>query len=106
MNGTSRDDAPGRRFPPGFLWGASTSAYQIEGAAHEDGCGRSIWDTFSHTPGKVRGGDTGDIACDSYHRLEEDLDLLSALGLTAYRFSVAWPRVQPTGRGAVNQRGL
>ncbi len=107
MNGIAGDGSVElRRFPAGFLWGAATSAYQIEGAVHEDGRGQSIWDTFSHTPGKVRGGDTGDIACDSYHRLEEDLELLSALGLTAYRFSVAWPRVQPTGRGAVNQRGL
>ena len=106
MNGTSRDDALGRRFPPGFLWGASTSAYQIEGAVDEDGRGRSIWDTFSHTPGKVRGGDTGDIACDSYHRSEADLGLLSELGVGAYRFSIAWPRVQPTGRGSVNRRGL
>jgi beta-glucosidase len=106
MNGTSRDGALGRRFPPGFLWGASTSAYQIEGAVDEDGRGRSIWDTFSHTPGKVQGGDTGDIACDSYHRCEEDLGLLSELGVGAYRFSIAWPRVQPTGRGGVNRRGL
>jgi beta-glucosidase len=106
MNGTSVDGAPGRRFPPGFLWGASTSAYQIEGAVDEDGRGRSIWDTFSHTPGKVHGGDTGDIACDSYHRSEEDLGLLSELGVGAYRFSIAWPRVQPTGRGGVNRRGL
>ncbi len=105
--GTSGDGAPeARRFPPGFLWGASTSAYQIEGAVHEDGRGRSIWDTFSHTPGKVHGGDTGDIACDSYHRYEDDLELLSELGVGAYRFSVAWSRVQPTGRGPVNQRGL
>jgi beta-glucosidase len=107
MNATSGDGAAGpRRFPPGFLWGASTSAYQIEGAVDEDGRGASIWDTFSHTPGKVRGGDTGDIACDSYHRIEDDLDLLSALGVGAYRFSVAWSRVQPNGRGVVNQRGL
>ena len=106
MNATSHDGALGRRFPPGFLWGASTSAYQIEGAVDEDGRGRSIWDTFSHTPGKVWGGDTGDIACDSYHRSEDDLGLLSELGLGAYRFSIAWPRVQPTGRGSVNQRGL
>ena len=107
MTGTSLDGAPGaRRFPPGFLWGAATSAYQIEGAVEEDGRGRSIWDTFSHTPGKVHGGDTGDIACDSYHRLEEDLALLSELGVGAYRFSVAWSRVQPDGRGPVNQRGL
>jgi beta-glucosidase len=107
MNGTSGDGAPGpRRFPPGFLWGAATSAYQIEGAVHEDGRGQSIWDTFSHTPGKVRGRDTGDIACDSYHRVDEDLALLSELGVGGYRFSIAWPRIQPTGRGAVNERGL
>ena len=106
MNATSGNGAPGRRFPPGFLWGASTSAYQVEGAVDEDGRGRSIWDTFSHTAGNVSGGDTGDIACDSYHRSEEDLGLLAELGLNAYRFSIAWPRVQPTGRGEVNQRGL
>ena len=107
MTGTSLNGAPReRRFPPGFLWGASTSAYQIEGAVDEDGRGRCIWDTFSHTPGKVHGGDTGDIACDSYHRLEEDLALLSGLGVGAYRFSVAWSRVLPNGRGPVNQRGL
>ncbi len=107
MNRTSGDGTPGpRRFPPGFVWGASTSAYQIEGAVDEDGRGRSIWDTFTHTPGKVHGADTGDIACDSYHRLDDDLGLLSELGVSAYRFSIAWPRIQPTGRGAVNQRGL
>ena len=88
MNGTSLDGAHGARpFPPGFLWGASTSAYQVEGAVHEDGRGRSIWDTFSHTPGKVHHGDTGDIASDSYHRMEEDLGLLTELGVGAYRFS-------------------
>ena len=88
MNGTSGDGAPDpRRFPPGFLWGASTSAYQIEGAVDEDGRGRSVWDTFSHTPGKVHGGDTGDIACDSYHRLDDDLAMLGELGVGAYRFS-------------------
>src|SRR5215475_4233577 len=102
MNGTSGDGAPGARsFPPGFLWGASTSAYQIEGAVHEDGRGQSIWDTFSHTPGKVHGGDTGDIACDSYHRVEDDLGLLSELGAGGYRFSIAWPRIQPSGEGPV-----
>ncbi len=107
MTGIAGDGSPGvRRFPAGFLWGVSTSAYQIEGAVDEDGRGVSIWDTFSHTPGKVRGGDTGDIACDSYHRLDEDLALLSELGVSAYRFSVAWPRVQPTGAGPVNQPGL
>src|SRR5579884_3010662 len=94
------------KFPAGFTWGTATSAYQIEGAVDEDGRGRSIWDTFSHTPGKVRGGDTGDIACDSYHRLDEDLALLSELGVGGYRFSIAWPRVQPSGRGPVNERGL
>jgi beta-glucosidase len=107
MNRNSGDGAPGARaFPPGFLWGASTSAYQVEGAVHEDGRGRSIWDTFSHTPGKVHGGDTGDIACDSYHRYEEDLGLLGALGVGGYRFSIAWSRVQPSGKGHVNHRGL
>ena len=93
-------------FPEGFLWGAATASYQIEGAVDEDGRGASIWDTFSHTPGKVLHGDTGDIACDHYHRLEEDLDLMADLGLRAYRFSVAWPRVQPDGSGRANQKGL
>jgi beta-glucosidase len=94
------------RFPENFLWGTATAAYQVEGAVTEDGRGPSIWDTFSHTPGKVRHGDTGDIACDQYHRLEEDLDLMSELGMQAYRFSVAWPRIQPEGRGPTNQKGL
>jgi beta-glucosidase len=94
------------RFPEGFLWGTATASYQTEGAVNEDGRGPSIWDTFSHTPGKVYRGDTGDIACDHYHRLEEDLDLMAQLGLRAYRFSVAWPRVQPGGSGPANQRGL
>src|SRR6266516_3356726 len=93
-------------FPDGFTWGASTAAYQIEGAVAADGRGLSVWDTFSHTPGKVRGGDTGDIACDSYHRYRDDVALLASLGLTSYRFSVSWPRIQPGGRGPVNQRGL
>ncbi len=93
-------------FPAGFTWGAATAAYQIEGAAETDGRGPSVWDTFSHTPGKVRGGDTGDIACDSYHRYEQDADLLRSLGLSGYRFSISWPRVLPAGAGAVNQAGL
>jgi beta-glucosidase len=93
-------------FPEGFTWGAATAAYQVEGAASADGKGPSVWDVFSHTPRKVRGGDTGDIACDSYHRYREDVALLASLGLNSYRFSVSWPRVQPGGRGAVNQRGL
>jgi beta-glucosidase len=93
-------------FPPGFTWGAATAAYQIEGAANADGKGPSVWDTFSHTPGKVRGGDTGDTACDSYHRYREDADLLSSLGLSAYRFSISWPRILPGGAGQVSQAGL
>jgi len=93
-------------FPPGFLWGAATAAYQIEGAVTADGRGPSIWDTFSHTPGRVLGGDTGDVACDHYHRYREDVALLARLGLTGYRFSVSWARVQPAGRGPVNPAGL
>ena len=93
-------------FPPGFLWGVSTASYQIEGAVAEDGRGPSIWDTFAHTPGKVRDGDTGDVACDSYHRWPADVDLLAGLGVRAYRFSIAWPRVQPTGSGPANKAGL
>jgi beta-glucosidase len=93
-------------FPEGFLWGTATASYQVEGAVNEDGCGASIWDTFSHTPGKVLHGDTGDIACGQYHRLEEDLDLMADLGLKAYRFSAAWPRIQPEGSGPANRKGL
>ncbi|MDX8032057.1 GH1 family beta-glucosidase [Lentzea sp. BCCO 10_0856] len=93
-------------FPPGFLWGAATSSYQIEGAAAEDGRLPSIWDTFCATPGKVDNGDTGAVAADHYHRYREDVGLMTELGLGAYRFSIAWPRVQPLGSGAVNQRGL
>jgi beta-glucosidase len=95
-----------RRFPDGFLWGVATAAYQIEGGAREGGRGPSIWDTFSHTPGKVRRGDTGDIACDSYNRMDSDLDLLASLGVAAYRFSIAWPRIQPVGSGEVNAQGV
>ncbi|MEV6330457.1 GH1 family beta-glucosidase [Streptomyces sp. NPDC051909] len=94
------------RFPPGFRWGTATAAYQIEGAAREDGRTPSIWDTFSRTPGRVRNGDTGDIAADHYHRTAEDIALLRRLGVTDYRFSIAWPRVQPTGRGPAVQQGL
>ncbi|WP_329068001.1 GH1 family beta-glucosidase [Streptomyces sp. NBC_01429] len=93
-------------FPPGFLWGTATAAYQIEGATQEDGRTPSIWDTFSHTPGKTERGDTGDIAVDHYHRRAEDVRLMAGLGVNAYRFSVSWPRVQPTGRGPAVQRGL
>ncbi|MEV7178624.1 GH1 family beta-glucosidase [Kitasatospora sp. NPDC093679] len=93
-------------FPPGFAWGAATAAYQIEGAAAEDGRTPSIWDTFSHTPGKVANGDTGDTAVDHYHRFREDVRMMADLGLTAYRFSLSWPRIQPTGRGPAVERGL
>jgi beta-glucosidase len=93
-------------FPAGFHWGASTASYQIEGAWQEDGKGESIWDRFAHTPGGVKNGDTGDRACDSYHRFAEDVAILEELGLTSYRFSIAWPRIQPSGRGAANAKGL
>jgi beta-glucosidase len=93
-------------FPPGFVWGAATAAYQIEGAVAEDGRLPSIWDTFSRTPGKVDAGDTGDVACDHYHRVAADVALMAELGLGAYRFSIAWPRIVPTGSGAVNAAGL
>jgi beta-glucosidase len=93
-------------FPADFLWGAATSSYQVEGAVHEDGRGESIWDRFSHAPGHIRNDDTGDIACDHYHRYREDVGLVAQLGLNAYRFSIAWPRVIPDGLGAVNEAGL
>jgi beta-glucosidase len=93
-------------FPEGFTWGAATAAYQIEGAATTDGRGPSVWDTFSHQPGNIRGGDTGDIACDGYHRYREDVALMASLGLNGYRFSISWPRVQPGGRGRLNRKGL
>ncbi len=93
-------------FPKKFIWGAATSAYQIEGAWNEDGKGRSIWDTFSHTPGKVANNENGDIANDHYHRFKDDIRLMSDLGLTAYRFSTAWTRILPEGTGRVNKKGL
>src|ERR671935_147043 len=93
-------------FPPGFVWGAATASYQIEGAAHEDGRGESVWDRFAATPGKVRNSDSGEIACDFYHRYRDDVALMHELGLDAFRFSIAWPRVLPEGRGRVNQAGL
>ena len=94
------------RFPEGFAWGAATASYQIEGAVREDGRGPSVWDTFSHRPGAVAGGDTGDVADDHYHRYREDVALLADLGVTHYRFSLAWPRLQPTGQGPLNPAGL
>ncbi len=94
------------KFPENFIWGAATSAYQIEGAWNEDGRGLSIWDTFSHKPGKTHNGETGDVATDHYHRWREDIDLMSEIGLKAYRFSISWPRILPEGKGPVNARGL
>ena len=95
-----------RSFPKGFLWGSATASYQVEGAVHEDGRGVSIWDTFSHTPGKTFNGDTGDVADDSYHRYPEDIALMRSMGLTACRFSIAWPRIFPNGTGQPNQKGI
>ncbi len=93
-------------FPKGFMWGAATAAYQIEGGWNEDGKGESIWDRFAHTAGKVRNGDTGDRACDSYHLWRDDIALLRAMNLNSYRFSISWPRVQPAGSGTINAAGL
>ncbi|HKT90374.1 MAG TPA: GH1 family beta-glucosidase [Candidatus Sulfotelmatobacter sp.] len=93
-------------FPKGFFWGTATSAYQIEGAWKEDGKGESIWDRFTHTPGHIKNGDTGDIACDSYHRWRGDLVLMRAMNLSSYRFSISWPRIQPSGSGPINAKGM
>jgi beta-glucosidase len=95
-----------RQFPPDFLWGVATSSFQIEGAAQADGKGESIWDRFCRQPGAIADASNGDIACDHYHRLEDDLDLIASLGVDAYRFSIAWPRVQPLGHGDWNPKGL
>jgi beta-glucosidase len=93
-------------FPRDFRWGTATAAYQIEGAATEDGRGPSIWDTFSHEPDRISDGSTGDVACDHYHRHPQDIALMTGLGVNAYRFSIAWPRIQPTGSGPVNPAGI
>ncbi|HWE43465.1 MAG TPA: GH1 family beta-glucosidase [Gemmatimonadaceae bacterium] len=98
--------SPGRSFPKGFRWGTATASYQVEGAVNEDGRGPSIWDTFSHTPGKTVNGATGDVADDHYHRYRQDVQLMKALGVRAYRFSIAWPRVFPQGSGSPNPKGL
>ncbi len=95
-----------KTFPDNFLWGSATSAYQIEGAWNTAGKGASIWDTFCQIPGKVENGDTGELACDHYHRMEEDVALMKAMGLQAYRFSISWPRILPTGKGKVNLEGI
>ncbi len=94
------------RFPEGFLWGTATAAYQVEGAWSEDGKGESIWDRFCHTPGKVKGNTTGDVACDQYHRYPQDIALAKGLHQKSYRFSISWPRIQPPGTGAPNTKGL
>ena len=96
----------GRNFPSDFVWGAATSAYQIEGAVDVDGRGESIWDTFCKRPGAVLNGDSGAVACDFYHRYPQDIKLMRTLGIDAFRFSIAWPRVLPEGRGRINQAGL
>jgi beta-glucosidase len=100
------DASAGRTFPAGFLWGTATAAYQVEGAATEDGRGPSVWDTFSHTPGKTNAGATGDVADDHYHRYKDDVQLMKALGVKSYRFSIAWSRLFPTGKGAPNPKGI
>src|SRR5689334_281744 len=93
-------------FPSNFVWGAATSAYQVEGAALEDGKGLSVWDSFCQRPGKVIEDETGLIACDHYHRYREDVELMRNMGLQAYRLSISWPRVLPTGTGRLNEKGL
>src|SRR5262245_35113558 len=103
---SSNPAAGGREFPKGFLWGSATASYQVEGAVNEDGRGPSIWDTFSHTAGKTVNNATGDVADDHYHRYKEDVQLMKALGVRSYRFSIAWPRVFPQGAGAANPKGL
>jgi beta-glucosidase len=105
-SGRATDPSRDRQFPEGFCWGVATSAYQIEGAANEDGKGRSIWDTFAHTPGKIQNGDTGDVANDHYHRYKEDVALMRNIGANAYRFSISWPRIFPEGSGTPNQKGV
>ncbi|GAH84425.1 unnamed protein product, partial [marine sediment metagenome] len=94
------------RFPENFVWGAATASYQIEGGYNEDGKGESIWDRFCRTPGKVQDGDRGDVACNHYHRYRDDVKLMKSMSLNAYRFSIAWSRIFPQGKGQINQRGL
>jgi beta-glucosidase len=100
------DVGHGPLFPPGFLFGAATAAYQIEGAWNEDGKGESVWDRFAHTKRRIRFGETADVACDHYHLYEQDMQLVRALGLSAYRFSISWPRIFPEGKGPINQPGM
>src|SRR5579863_4585215 len=107
-NSRPTQDAPAFdfSFPKNFFWGTATAAYQIEGAWKDDGKGESVWDRFAHTPGKIKNGDTGDIACDSYHRWHEDIALMRAMNLNSHRFSIAWPRIQPSGWGPANAKGI
>ena len=105
-NAAAVSDLKAAHFPKGFLWGAATSSYQVEGAWNADGKGESIWDRFAHTPGKIRDGSNGDVACDQYHRYKEDVAILKRLNLKSYRFSTSWPRVQPAGTGPANPKGL
>src|SRR5262245_54800184 len=100
------DQTDRRAFPQGFHWGVATSAYQVEGAWNEDGKGPSIWDTYAHTPGKIRDGSSGDVANDHYHRYKEDVALMEETGVNAYRFSISWPRIFPEGTGTPNPKGL
>src|SRR5215472_9474209 len=104
----SRRDQPSppREFPKAFFWGVATASYQIEGAWNEDGKGKSIWDSYAHTPGRIKNGDTGDVANDHYHRYKEDVALMKDIGATAYRFSIAWPRIFPQGTGTPNPKGV
>ena len=106
MAQSRENQPPTRNFPNGFLWGTATASYQIEGAWNEDGKGESIWDRFAHTPGRIKNNDTGDVALDHYHRYKEDVQLIKALGVKTYRFSISWPRIFPQGTGAPNLKGL
>jgi beta-glucosidase len=109
LNSLMEDSPHAQHFPKmphGFIWGTATSAYQIEGGVHEGGRGESIWDRFCHTPGRIKTGENADIACDHYHRWKSDIALMKSLGIQSYRFSIAWPRIQPTGSGASNQHGI
>jgi beta-glucosidase len=103
---TESPTSVGRRFPDRFYWGVATSSYQIEGAWDEDGKGVSIWDTFAHTPGKIKNDENGDVANDHYHRYKEDVALMKSIDATAYRFSIAWPRIFPEGTGQPNPKGV
>jgi beta-glucosidase len=104
---SGQNSMPGQAaFPKDFLWGSATASYQVEGAWNIDGRGESIWDRYSHTPGNVKGGWTGDVACDNYHRYPEDIALMKQMHLRSYRYSIAWPRIQPSGSGAANQKGI